>query len=91
MPNSLGNFAWGSQIPCSVGDTKNTEGVPKSLGDLTRGYQILRGAGSPMTGLCHRFVDGTLTPFQPQLDEVDSLEIRLNLVVCTWHYVIKVF
>ena len=43
MPNSLGNFAWGCQIPCSVGDTKNTEGVPKSLGDLARG------AGSPMT------------------------------------------
>ena len=45
MPNSLGNFAWGRQIPCSVGDTKSTEGVPKSLGDWARG----RGAGSPMT------------------------------------------
>ena len=22
-----------------------------------------------MTGLCHRFVDGTLTPFRPQLDD----------------------
>ena len=41
MPNSLGNFAWGCQIPCSVGDTKSTEGVLKSLGDLTRGCQIL--------------------------------------------------
>ena len=40
MPNSLGNFAWGCQIPCLVGDTKNTEGVPKSLGDLTRGCRI---------------------------------------------------
>ena len=49
MPNSLGDFAWGCQIPCSVGDAKNTEGVPKSLGDLTRGCQILGGAGSPMT------------------------------------------
>ena len=49
MPNSLGNFAWGCQIPCSVGDTKSTEGVPKSLGDLARGCQILGGAGSPMT------------------------------------------
>ena len=37
IPNSLGNFAWGCQIPCLVGDTKNTEVVPKSLGDLTRG------------------------------------------------------
>ena len=49
MPNSLGNFAWGCRIPCLVGDTKNTEGVPKSLGELTRGCQILGGAGSPMT------------------------------------------
>ena len=49
MPNSLGNFACGRQIPCSVGDTKSTEGVPKSLGDLARGCQILGGAGSPMT------------------------------------------
>ena len=49
MPNSLGNCAWGRQIPCSVGDTKSTEGVPKSLGDLARGCQILGGAGSPMT------------------------------------------
>ena len=40
MPNSLGNFAWGRQIPCSVGDTKSTEGVPKSLGDLARGCRI---------------------------------------------------
>ena len=40
MPNSLGNLH---------GDIKNTEGVPKSLGDLIRGCQILRGAGSPMT------------------------------------------
>ena len=39
----------GIQIPCLLGDTKNTEGVPKSLGDLTRGCQILGGAGSPMT------------------------------------------
>ena len=37
IPNSLGNFAWGCQIPCSMGATKNTEGVPKPLGDLTRG------------------------------------------------------
>ena len=40
MPNSPEilheNFAWGCQIPCLVGDTKNTEGVPKSLGNLTR-------------------------------------------------------
>ena len=49
MPNSLGNFAWGFRIPCLLGDTKNTEGVPKSLGDLTLGCPILRGAGSPMT------------------------------------------
>ena len=50
IPNSLGNFAWGSKFPaCLLWDTKNTEGVPKSLGDLTRGYQILGGAGSPMT------------------------------------------
>ena len=27
-----------------MGDTKNTEGVPKSLKDLTRGCQILGGA-----------------------------------------------
>ena len=39
----------GIQIPCLLGDTKNTEGVPKSLGDLTQGCQILGGAGSPMT------------------------------------------
>ena len=39
----------GIQIPCLLGDTKNTEGVPKSLGDLTRGCQIRWGAGSPMT------------------------------------------
>ena len=42
-------FCMGSQIPCSVGDAKNTEGVPKSLGDLTWGCQILGGSGSPMT------------------------------------------
>ena len=41
MPNSPGNFAWRFRIPCSVGDTKITEGVPKSLGDLTWGCQIL--------------------------------------------------
>ena len=29
--------------------TKNTVGVPKSLGDLARGCQILGGTGSPMT------------------------------------------
>ena len=39
----------GIQIPCLLGDTKNTEGVPKSLGDLTQGCQILWGTGSPMT------------------------------------------
>ena len=39
----------GIQIPCLLEDTKNTEGGPKSLGDLTRGCQILGGAGSPMT------------------------------------------
>ena len=39
----------GIQIPCLLGDTKNTEGIPKSLGDLTRGCQILGGAESPMT------------------------------------------
>ena len=33
-------FRMGCRIPCSVGDTKNTDGVPKSLGDLTRGCQI---------------------------------------------------
>ena len=49
MPNSLGNFARGCQIPCSVGDTKSTEGLSKSLGDLARGCQILGGVGSPMT------------------------------------------
>ena len=42
-------FCMGFQIPCLLGDTKNTEGVPKSLGDLTQGCQILGGAGSPMT------------------------------------------
>ena len=42
-------FCMGWQIPCSVGDTKNTERVPKSLGNLTRGCQILGGGGSPMT------------------------------------------
>ena len=26
MPNSLRNFAWGCQIPCSVGDTKTLRG-----------------------------------------------------------------
>ena len=39
----------GIQIPCLLGDTKNTEGVPKSLGDLTWGCQIHWGARSPMT------------------------------------------
>ena len=37
----------GCRIPCSVGDTKNTERVPKSLGDLNWGCQILGGAGFP--------------------------------------------
>ena len=37
MPNSLGNFAWDAEFPVQyIGDTKNTEGVPKSLGGLTR-------------------------------------------------------
>ena len=36
-------FCMGWRILCSVGDTKNTEGVPKSLGNL------IGGAGSPMT------------------------------------------
>ena len=40
MPSFLGNFAWGCQIPRLVEDTKNTEGVPKSLGDLTRGAKF---------------------------------------------------
>jgi len=31
--------------PRLVGDTKNTEGVPKSLGNLTRGCQILYDTG----------------------------------------------
>ena len=39
----------GIQIPCLLGDTKNTEGVQKPLGDLTRGCEILGGAGPPMT------------------------------------------
>ena len=39
----------GIQIPYLLGNTKNTEGVPKFLGDLNRGCQILGGAGSPMT------------------------------------------
>ena len=30
MSNSQGNFAWECQIPCSMGDTKITERVPKS-------------------------------------------------------------
>ena len=47
--NFLGNFAWGCQIPCLVGDTKNTEGVPKSLGYLTQRCQIFGGTRSPMT------------------------------------------
>ena len=47
--NSLGNFAWGCQIPCLVGDTKNTEVVPKSLGDLTLGEGGRLGGGSAMT------------------------------------------
>ena len=46
MPNSLGNSAWDAEFPWG---TKNIEGVPKSLGDLTRGCQILEGARSPMT------------------------------------------
>ena len=37
-------FCMGCRILCSVGDTKNTEGIPKFLGNLTRG-----GPGSPMT------------------------------------------
>ena len=49
MPNSLGNFARGCQIPCSVGDTKSTEGLSKSLWDLALGCQILGGAGSTKT------------------------------------------
>ena len=36
----LGNFAWGFQIPCSVGDTINTERVPKSLGGLSWGARF---------------------------------------------------
>ena len=50
MPNSLGilhgdakfskEFCMGCRNPCSVGDTKSTEGVPKSLGNLTRGCRI---------------------------------------------------
>ena len=39
----------GMPYPCSVGDTKSTEGLSKSLGDLARGCQILGGVGSPMT------------------------------------------
>ena len=44
---SLGNFAWGRQIPCLMGNTENTEGFPKSLRDLTRGggcqkHQVIR-------------------------------------------------
>ena len=50
MPNSVGNFAWGCQIPCSVGDTKSTEGVPKSLGDLARGCRIPNDTGSDAYG-----------------------------------------
>ena len=59
MPNSLGilhgdakfsrEFCVGCQIPCSVGDTKITEGGPKSLGHLTWGCQILGGARYPMS------------------------------------------
>ena len=33
-------FCMGIPIPCVLGDTKNTEGVPKSLGDFTRGCRI---------------------------------------------------
>ena len=51
MPNSLGNSAWGRQIPCSVGDTKSTEGVPKSLGDLARGCRIPYDTGRLGAGL----------------------------------------
>ena len=42
-------FCMRCQIPCAVGDTKNTEGVPKFLGYLTQGCQILGGFGSPIT------------------------------------------
>ena len=42
IPNYLGKFACGCQIPFLVGDTKNTEGVPKSLGDFTRGCRCYK-------------------------------------------------
>ena len=65
------NYAWGCQIPCSVGDTKSTEGVPKSLGDLARGCQILGGAGvtgnlaSPVYGTPESNILGKInTPVQ---------------------------
>ena len=38
----------GIQIPCLLGDTKNTEGVPKSLGDLTRGGAKFSGVPDPL-------------------------------------------
>ena len=43
MPNSVGNSAWGRQIPSLVGDTKNTEGVPKSLRNFDLGVPNSRG------------------------------------------------
>ena len=48
------DFAWGCQILCLVGDTKNTEGVPKFLGDLTRGMPNSRWCRIPYdTGRSH--------------------------------------
>ena len=44
MPKtSLGNFAWDAKFPVQWGIPKSTEGVLKSLGNLTRGCQILGG------------------------------------------------
>ena len=41
-PNSLGNFAWGCQIPYYIGGANIPEGVPISLGNFAWGCQILR-------------------------------------------------
>ena len=49
IPNSLGNFAWGCQIPCLVGIPKTLRGFQNPREFLTGECHILGGAGSPMT------------------------------------------
>ena len=51
------------QVACSVGDTKNSEGVPKSLGDLTQGCRIPYDTGwaNSRPGCINRPQNTTLT------------------------------